>query len=173
MRIVGYFIIVSFVLILAACSSSGGAALGLQPGFNTQGLSKQQILQHQAVFFDSNQTSLSSDAVRTIELHARYLIANPDQAVLLVGNTQTTGSRNYNIVLANARVDGVADVLMANGVQRSQIFKVSYGAEVPLACAASSTSQAINRRVNILYCQSSNCKQVAKNYGQILCSYSN
>ena len=174
MRYVRLFAMVMFSVLLTACVSNkfSGQGLGIQPGFVTTGLTKNEVLQHQAVFFDEDKTDISPEYMTTIELHARYLTQHPTQAVLLVGNTDVPGSRDYNIAIGQQRTQGVADVLMANGVLDKQIVQVSYGGEVPLACANSDDAHALNRRVDILYCQSSNCKQVAKNYGQTLCTYS-
>lgn len=160
-------------VVLAACSNAfNGQGLGIQPGFNTTGLSKQAVLQHQAVFYDTGKTDINSQYMAVIEQHANYLSQHPQQAVLLVGNTDVDGSRDFNIAIGQQRTQGVADVLMANGVSDKQIRQVSYGAQVPLACANADVAQGINRRVDILYCQSTNCKQVAKRYGQTLCTYS-
>jgi peptidoglycan-associated lipoprotein len=164
--------------LLTGCASTKSTesqnqqGLGIQPGFSTSGLSKKQILEHQAVFFDFDKTEIKPEYLPNIELHAAYLTEHSKQNVLLAGNTDVRGSREYNIALGEKRAQSVADVLMANGVLKKQIVTVSYGAEVPLACANDDDAYALNRRVDILYCQSSTCKQVAKHYGQIRCTYS-
>lgn len=174
MRYVTLLFIFVMSVLLTACVSNkfSGQGLGIQPGFSTTGLTKQEVLQHQAVFFDEDKTDIKPEYMTTIELHASYLTQHPIQVVLLVGNTDVPGSRDYNIGIGQQRTQGVADVLMANGVLDKQIVQVSYGGEVPLACTDSDDAHALNRRVDILYCQSSHCKQVAKNYGQTLCTYS-
>lgn len=174
MRYLKLLLIFVFGILLTACASNkfSGQGLGIQPGFVTTGLTKKDVLQHQAIFFDEDKTDIKSEYMSTIELHASYLTQHPTQAVLLVGNSDMPGSRDYNIGIGQQRTQGVADVLMANGVLDKQIVQVSYGGEVPLACANSDDAHALNRRVDILYCQSSHCKQVAKNYGQTLCTYS-
>lgn len=161
-------------LLLTACVSTkmnDSNGLGIQPGFDVVGLTKQQVLQHQAVFFDFNKTDVKPQYITTIELHANYLTKYRGQKVLLIGNTDRRGSREYNVALGEKRADSVADILMANGVLSQQIINVSYGAEVPLACGDTDDAYSLNRRVDILYCQSNNCKQVAKNYGQTICTF--
>lgn len=161
-------------LLLSACASNQGRTdlgLGIQPGFNTPGLSKDAVLRHQSVFFDFNKTDVKSQYLNVIEAHANYLAAHPKQTVLLTGNTDVRGSRTFNLALGQSRAGNVADILLANGVAAKQLVKVSYGAEVPLACNNSKEAYAINRRVDILYCKTSNCKQVAQHYGQTICSF--
>jgi outer membrane protein OmpA-like peptidoglycan-associated protein len=170
------FIIIIFSLgLLAGCANQGafGPGLGIQPGLDTAGLSKQELLQKQAVFFDFNKTNIQAKYLLVVQEHAQYLAAHPQQVVLLAGNTDVGGSRAYNLALGEKRSKAVADVLLANGVPSQQIQQVSYGTEVPIGCGSNDDAHALNRRVDILYCLSSTCEQVAKSYAQNICTFPN
>lgn len=174
---VGRLSLLIFLLacLLTSCVNQGvfGPGLGIQPGLDTTGLTKQELLQKQAVFFDFDKTNIQTKYLAVVQEHADYLAAHPQQVVLLAGNTDVRGSRAYNLALGEKRSNAVADVLLANGVPNQQIKQVSYGAEVPIGCGNNKAAHALNRRVDILYCLSSTCEQVAKSYAQNICSFPN
>ena len=43
-----------------------------------------------------------------VEAHARFLVQNPQMKMLIQGNTDERGSREYNIGLGQRRSDGLA-----------------------------------------------------------------
>ena len=182
MRIFKSLIIIITSGLLFACASnhSPGMAgdngpqsngLGIGPNFNgeTQ-YTEQQLLSQKTVLFAFNKTTIQPQYRQVIEAHAKYLSQHPRQVVLLAGNTDEQGSREYNMGLGERRAQSVSDVLLANGVTDKQLIKVSYGPEVPVACGQNQDAYAQNRRVDILYCKSNNCDEMAKRYAHKLCT---
>jgi peptidoglycan-associated lipoprotein len=184
-----YFKLIGVVIVcgmLAACASTkktGAGAngdgsdaqssgLGINAGFNGTGADasaaakQQELLAQKTILFGFNKTDIDPQYVAVIEAHANYLRNHHDEAVLLAGNTDEQGSREYNMGLGERRAQSVADVLMSNGIVASQITKISYGPEIPVACGQSDAAYAKNRRVDILYGPASNCQTMAKKYAQ-------
>lgn len=64
-----------------------------------------------------------------IERNARRLIANPSQNVTIEGNTDSRGSREYNLALGQKRSEAVKQRLQLLGVPSSRIEAVSFGRE--------------------------------------------
>lgn len=164
----------SAVLGLAACASNGtssndvngvdGAALGPQFGFQSPaGISQADLLKRHSYYFRFNSAKVEETNLAAVEAQGRYLSQHPKQKVLLEGNADIRGSREYNIGLGWRRDLGVAQVLMLNGVSKAQIHMVSYGAEKPVAQGTTELDYAKNRRVDIMFCKDSACKTVYNN----------
>ena len=182
MRMLKSLIIIIASVLLFACASQHStgkmgdngpqnSGLGIGPNFNgeTQ-YTQQQLLAQKTILFAFDKTTIQEQYRKVIEAHAKYLSQHPRQVILLAGNTDEQGSREYNMGLGERRAQSVADVLLANGVAEKQLIKVSYGPEVPVACGQNQAAYAQNRRVDILYCKSNNCNEVAKRYAHKLCT---
>lgn len=160
---------------LAACSNTGTssgyngsgvdeAAFGPQFGFQSpDGVSQADLLKRRSYYFRFDSARLQATNLAAVEAQGRYLSQHPDQNVLLEGNADIRGSREYNIGLGWRRDLSVAQVLMLNGVLKKQIHMVSYGAEKPVAMGHSQLDYAKNRRVDLEYCQTATCKTVYDN----------
>jgi peptidoglycan-associated lipoprotein len=86
-----------------------------------------------------------------IAANARYLTQNRQIKVLIQGNTDERGSREYNLSLGQKRAEAVRQALMLLGVDETQIEAVSLGEEKPLAEGHDEEAWAVNRRADILY----------------------
>ena len=71
--------------------------------------------------------------------------------ILIQGNTDERGSREYNIALGQRRADGVKKMMILLGVNEVQIEAVSLGEEKPRAQGSTEDAWAQNRRSDILY----------------------
>ena len=83
--------------------------------------------------------------------HARYLRDNGDAKVLLQGNTDERGSREYNLALGQKRANSVKNAMLLSGARDHQIEAVSLGEEKPRATEHGESAWAENRRADILY----------------------
>ncbi len=169
-------LIAGAVLGLAACShhgtdemsaAAGGvdeAALGPQFGFQSaDGLSQADLLKRRSYYFRFDSAKVELTNLAAVEAQGHYLSQHANQYVLLEGNADIRGSREYNIGLGWRRDLSVAQILMLNGVAKKQIHMVSYGAEKPAATGNSLLDYAKNRRVDIVYCKNAACKSVYAN----------
>jgi peptidoglycan-associated lipoprotein len=71
--------------------------------------------------------------------------------VLIQGNTDERGSREYNIGLGQRRSDGVKKMLLLLGVKEDQVESVSLGEEKPRSEGHDEAAWAQNRRCDILH----------------------
>lgn len=122
-------------------------ANGLPPEFSDPN----NPLSKRTIYFMLDSSQVQQDFVPVIAAHARYLLANPSQHVVLEGNGDERGSREYNIALGEQRSKTVANMLRAQGVSESQLSVVSYGEEKPVAMGHDESSWELNRRVEIAY----------------------
>lgn len=107
--------------------------------------------QARSVFFDFDSFTLRDEAKPIIEAHARFLTANPNTRVVLEGNTDERGGREYNLALGQKRSEAVKRALTLLGVRESQLEAVSFGEEKPRATGSDEAAWAENRRVDIAY----------------------
>lgn len=105
----------------------------------------------QTYYFEFDSSAIQSRAIPSLQIQARYLITHPQAKILIAGNTDERGSREYNIALGQRRALSVANFLKSKGVNNNQISLVSYGAEKPVAFGHSEADYAKNRRANLQY----------------------
>ncbi len=111
----------------------------------------QGLLATRRIYFGFNSYSLNRKYLPAIQAHANYLKNHPKAQILLEGNTDARGSRNYNLALGQRRADAVANQLKADGVSAAQIHTISYGKERPIALGNNSSAYAKNRRTDLVY----------------------
>ncbi|HVB46802.1 MAG TPA: peptidoglycan-associated lipoprotein Pal [Burkholderiales bacterium] len=140
---------------------SGAQAQGVAgKGVQGQGLDTQagnplkdpnNILSKRSVYYDFDQYDIKDEYKPIVEAHAEYLRAHPDTKVLIQGNTDERGSREYNVALGQRRAEGVKKMLILLGAREGQIEAVSLGEEKPRDPGRSEAAYAQNRRSDILY----------------------
>lgn len=87
----------------------------------------------------------------SLDAQANYLAKHPNAYILITGNTDERGSREYNIALGERRGNRVAQYLKARGVRSQQIRTVSYGQEKPVAMGHNEDAYRLNRRAELIY----------------------
>lgn len=87
------------------------------------------ILSKRSIYFDFDKDEVKAEFRPLVEAHAKYLLANPNAKVVLQGNTDERGSREYNLSLGQRRAVSVKKVINLLGVQDKQIETVSFGEE--------------------------------------------
>ena len=108
-------------------------------------------LSKRTIYFMLDSSEVMPDFVPVIAAHAQYLVANPSQRIVLEGNGDERGSREYNIALGEQRAKSVAGKVKAQGVSSGQLDIVSYGEEKPVAFGSDESAWEKNRRVEIVY----------------------
>ncbi len=109
------------------------------------------ILSKRQVYFDYDSDAVKAEFRPLVEAHAKYLLANRTAKVILQGNTDERGSREYNLSLGQRRSVAVKKSLNLLGVQDGQIETVSFGEEKATAGCADDACAKQNRRVDIVY----------------------
>ena len=108
------------------------------------------ILSKRNIYFDYNSDAVKEEFRPLVEAHGKYLVAHPDAKMILQGNTDEKGTREYNLSLGQRRSVAVKKALNLLGVQDSQIETVSYGEEKATQnCSAAACDK--DRRVDIVH----------------------
>ena len=155
------------VVMLAACSSAhrhddsainaanssyndGAQASGLG-GDSTFGDRAGGGLSQRTYYFDYNSNVVRDADKPAILANANYLMSHPRAHVVVEGNTDPRGSREYNMGLGERRAKAVAVIMTSKGVNPAQIRVVSYGAEKLAAPGRSERDYQLDRRVVLVY----------------------
>ena len=111
-----------------------------------------RVIFQEKVFFDFNQDQMRPEAAPVLKIIAQSLALDPpDVTVFVAGHTDAIGSEAYNRQLGLRRARTVAAALAQTGVNRAQMFDVSFGKLVPIADNDSDEGRARNRRVEFLF----------------------
>ncbi|MGE0742470.1 MAG: peptidoglycan-associated lipoprotein Pal [Hyphomonadaceae bacterium] len=97
------------------------------------------------VYFGYDRFDLSAEARSILERQAAWLRQYPNVRVLIAGNCDERGTREYNLALGARRAAAVRDYLSSLGVAQSRMETVSYGKERPLDARANEEAWSVNR----------------------------
>jgi peptidoglycan-associated lipoprotein len=100
------------------------------------------------VYFDYDQSTLSPEARATLERQAAWLKSYPGVKILVEGNCDERGTREYNLALGARRAAAAKDYLVALGVTGDRLTTISYGKERPIDPASSETAWSRNRNAH-------------------------
>jgi peptidoglycan-associated lipoprotein len=109
------------------------------------------ILSKRSVYFDFDKFDVKDEFKPIIEAHAKFLRDNAGAKMLIQGNADERGSREYNVGLGQRRSDAVKKMLTLLGARENQIESVSLGEEKPVCQEHSEACWAKNRRDDMLY----------------------
>ena len=109
------------------------------------------ILSKRNIYFDYDRYDVRSDYKELVAAHAKFLANNRQFRVLIQGNTDDRGSREYNLALGQKRADSIKKMLVMLGTNESQVESVSLGEEKPKMEGQNETAWAENRRGDMLY----------------------
>jgi len=164
LRLVKSFSVIGFTLTLAACSSvslddaasgdagaaggmGGASASGVMDPFNPSSV----LATDRSVYFEFNSYSVGEQYRPLVNTHAQYLASNPEQTILIEGNTDARGGAEYNLALGNRRAEAVRRMMTLIGARDAQIETISFGKEKPKALGDTEADYAENRRADIVY----------------------
>jgi len=108
-------------------------------------------LSRRSIYYDFDKYEVKDEYKSLIEAHAKYLREHPGTKMLIQGNTDERGSREYNIALGQRRSEGVKKLLKLLGVPEDQLEAVSLGEEKPKEAGHTEEAWARNRRSDMLY----------------------
>jgi peptidoglycan-associated lipoprotein len=109
------------------------------------------VLAKRSVYFDLDSYSIKDDFKPVIEAHAKYLTSHKDRKIVIQGNTDERGGREYNLALGQKRAEAVRKAMALLGVSDSQMEAISFGKEKPKALGSDEAAWAENRRSDIVY----------------------
>lgn len=97
------------------------------------------------VFFGYDRYDLSPEARATLEKQAAWLRRYGAVRVLVAGNADERGTREYNLALGARRAAASKDYLVSLGVPATRLDTVSYGKERPLDPRPTEEAHTLNR----------------------------
>jgi outer membrane protein OmpA-like peptidoglycan-associated protein len=114
------------------------------------------------VLFNVDNASLLPAAQTNIANLARVLNKYPDTDILVEGDTDATGTEEYNVALSKRRAQSVADYLASLSVARTRIGVVGLGETNPVASNDTESGRQQNRRVEIAIFANDKLKNAAE-----------
>lgn len=147
----------SGLLILAACASNskgpdvvatgdGSNSANSRPTGPTPG--SQADLEQSAghrVFFGYDEYTLTPQAQQVLSRQANWLKQYPQVRILVAGNCDERGTREYNLALGQRRAEAARSYLVSQGVDGARITTVSYGKERPIDPRSTEEAWSVNR----------------------------
>ena len=114
---------------------TGGAYGGTLPGTTIS----------DRVLFAVDQSTLSAEAIGTLNQQIGWLTQNPGQ-ITIEGHADERGTRDYNFQLGSSRASAVRNYMVSQGVPDGRISIITYGRERPVATCPEESCFAQNRR---------------------------
>jgi peptidoglycan-associated lipoprotein len=108
-------------------------------------------LYKKSVYFDFDSFVVKAEYQPVVEAHGKYLASTKNRRIVVEGNTDERGGREYNLALGQKRAEAVKQRLMLLGATDAQIETVSFGKEKPKAMGSNEEAWAQNRRADIVY----------------------
>ena len=144
----------------AAAGASTGAVTGTPIGATPLTREEQDkraltdpasVLSKRSVFFDYDSDRIKDEYKPLVEAHAKFLRERSYQRMLIQGNADDRGSREYNLGLGQRRADALKRALVLLGANEKQIEAASLGEEKPRCTEQTESCWAQNRRGDMLY----------------------
>ncbi|MAP94862.1 MAG: peptidoglycan-associated lipoprotein [Ponticaulis sp.] len=84
------------------------------------------------VYFDTDAYNLDSRDMATLDRQVAWLKAYPNVTIIVAGNCDERGTREYNLGLGERRANSVKDYLVSQGISSARVETISYGKERPI-----------------------------------------
>ncbi len=108
-------------------------------------------LGQRTIHYAFDKYTVTDEFMPVVSAHGDFLLSHAGSKIVLQGNCDERGSREYNLGLGQRRADSVRKVLLAKGVKDGQIETVSFGKEKPVNPEHNKAAWAENRRTDIVY----------------------
>jgi outer membrane protein OmpA-like peptidoglycan-associated protein len=106
--------------------------------------------QHRSIYFEPNSSHMSLDSRAVVDELATTMRAYENTVVDIEGNTDSTGTRQYNVQLSHARADEVKNYLMQKyGFPSVRLRTAGNGPDKPIDSNATPEGREKNRRTDI------------------------
>lgn len=104
-----------------------------------------------SIYFDYDSFVIKEEYKNVLESNTRFINNNKNVRVVIEGNTDERGGREYNLALGQKRAEAVKRAMTLLGVAETQIEAISFGKEKPKAIGSNEAAWAENRRSDINY----------------------
>jgi peptidoglycan-associated lipoprotein len=138
--------VVAIALSMGACANQN-SALDANGSVATPGSPQDFVVNvGDRVFFESDQTDLTPQAMVTLEKQVQWLQNYPRYSFTIEGHADERGTREYNIALGARRAQSVRSFLASRGIDANRMRTISYGKERPVAVCNDISCWSQNRR---------------------------
>ena len=151
--------------LLSGCSSvsldesaKDGTLAGQTAGSQTQAVNPfadpNNPLSKRSVYFSFDSYEVEAQYMPAVEAHARWLAAHPNVNIIIQGNTDERGGRDYLATFVGyfpADNPRYSCIVAIKTYPAERIEAVSFGREKPVAYGHSEEAWAQNRRADIVY----------------------
>ena len=141
--------VLAVALTMGACANKNGlgGADGAMAGAAAPGSQQDFVVNvGDRVFFESDQTELSPQAMATLDKQAQWLQQYNRYSFTIEGHADERGTREYNIALGARRAQSVRSYLASRGIESGRMRTISYGKERPVAVCNDISCWSQNRR---------------------------
>ncbi len=97
------------------------------------------------VYFDLDSFTLDGQDRARLDRQAAWLQSYPSVRLLVAGNCDERGTREYNLALGEKRANAVKSYLVSMGIDPARIETVSYGKERPIDPRSTDEAWSLNR----------------------------
>ena len=108
------------------------------------------ILSMSDILFDVNQATLKADLKTSLAKVAGILSVYQQFNVSIEGNTDNTGSEEFNMKLSQQRADNVMKFLVEQGIDAGRLTAKGLGMTMPIADNSTKEGRQKNRRVDLV-----------------------
>lgn len=98
------------------------------------------------IYFDFDKATIRKDQSSNVEENLQYLLAHPQDKVLIEGHCDERGTVEYNFSLGEKRAASVRDYYLKGGVPAERIAVISKGEEEPANPGHNEAAWKENRR---------------------------
>jgi peptidoglycan-associated lipoprotein len=135
-----------------ASTTSPADTSGVAPGDSLSGDALDEpAAEDRRVYFAFDSDAIDAAGRTVVEANAKAIRAKSGAKVVIEGNCDERGTREYNLALGERRAKAVARMMQALGVPASQITVVSFGEEKPIDTGHDEAAWRANRRGDIKY----------------------
>lgn len=101
------------------------------------------------ILFSTNSATLQSEALSTVNQITDVLKKYPENRLVVVGHTDSTGNNDHNQRLSEQRAQSVRVAMISNGITSSSVEAIGVGPSQPVAANTNEEGRAKNRRVEL------------------------
>jgi len=139
--------VLALALSMGACAKNGVGGTDAMASAASPGSQQDFVVNvGDRVFFESDQTDLSPQAIATLEKQVQWLQSYPRYTFTIEGHADERGTREYNIALGARRAQSVRTFLASRGIDAARMRTISYGKERPVAVCNDISCWSQNRR---------------------------
>ena len=120
------------------------------------------VLNENAVRFDTNKSTLTSQARANLDKLVPVFTEYADTNIELFGYTDSTGKPEYNLTLSGQRATSVKNYLISKGLVASRFKTTGLGIAEPIATNDNAEGRSQNRRVEFAITANDKMKEDAK-----------